>query len=98
MNEMKHIKKFNEGVFREFIPPYLHSVIIVSDNTYKIIEVDEPMGGEGTKVLNFLINDELADIEIELGNLLTKWRKREINSDEFYKFLKFYDEWHELCS
>ncbi len=68
------------------------------DNNYIFKEVDESMGGKDCKVLHFYINGKLSDIEEELDNYFTKYRRFEISSDLLYKYLQIYDEWNKLCN
>jgi len=99
MKDNKHIQSF--GLFKENLnisdvsDSSLYSTTLFG-NIYKIIEVDEPMGGEGCKVLEFQINNKPSDIDEELEKIFREYRIMKIKSDEVYKYLQIYDKWNEL--
>lgn len=92
---MKHLKKFNESKRND---GKVLSEYKILDSVYKIVEVDEPMGGEGTKVLDFYKNDKVETIEDEFEKFCDMYRKYKIDSNVFYQFLKLNDKWNKLCN
>jgi hypothetical protein len=70
----------------------------ILDIIYKIIEVDEPKGGDDCKTLIFFKDDEISDIEEEMEYIFNLYKSGDIGACEYYTYTKIYDNWNKLCS